>query len=473
MLELHIWGPAFGLPSFDPECIAAVAYCRRALPAGSWILIANHDPYPSPSKDFPAIHDTESNTWAGGYGAILRHLRSRQAQATGAIDLDADLSSKQRADRAAYTTHVRSRALPLIDLALYTSYQNYSQATSAAFTALLPWHANYTIPPQRRAAARRRTAHLSLSGWDIDEEEEQEMERRHRDAGAAGKEYNAALEKATATGQRPSLLPLGRNRGILAALRRPEHAVQFKLDVLVTDFVEALDELLAAEGKDYLLSEPGAGSYGKELPSSLDCIALGYFSLLLFPDFPQPVVGDIVRSRYPRVSSYAVRLRGELLGKGRLSVDDVLALNELPQDLNTIEGFRAERRMHLPWSPLPGRSMGVVLRNISLEFLACFPTILSSITPAPIIRSTTSDSSAMIVRLPPPAAARSINYLVASGVGTMLLMGGAVIYGMKYRDRGPRDLIFFAQRPSGFARFGEAGAMLAALGRQMGPDLRV
>lgn len=50
-LELHIWGPAFGLPSIDCECNAAVAYLHHALTPRSieWILVPSHDTSISPS----------------------------------------------------------------------------------------------------------------------------------------------------------------------------------------------------------------------------------------------------------------------------------------------------------------------------------------------------------------------------------------------------------------------------------------
>lgn len=44
VLELHVWGPAFDLPSIEPECIATVAYCQRVIPKGDWTLVAEHDP---------------------------------------------------------------------------------------------------------------------------------------------------------------------------------------------------------------------------------------------------------------------------------------------------------------------------------------------------------------------------------------------------------------------------------------------
>ena len=47
VLELHTWGPAFGLPSVDAQCLAAIAYFALALPdSGSqeWVLIPDSDP---------------------------------------------------------------------------------------------------------------------------------------------------------------------------------------------------------------------------------------------------------------------------------------------------------------------------------------------------------------------------------------------------------------------------------------------
>jgi sorting and assembly machinery component 37 len=52
VLELHVWGPAFGLPSIDAECNAAIAYLNQALPQGQWVLIADHDASLSPTRTF-------------------------------------------------------------------------------------------------------------------------------------------------------------------------------------------------------------------------------------------------------------------------------------------------------------------------------------------------------------------------------------------------------------------------------------
>lgn len=48
VFELHVWGPAFGLPSIDAECIAAIAHFNRVVPQGQWSLVANYDTSISP-----------------------------------------------------------------------------------------------------------------------------------------------------------------------------------------------------------------------------------------------------------------------------------------------------------------------------------------------------------------------------------------------------------------------------------------
>lgn len=50
MFKLHIWGPAFNLPSIDPECIAAIALLNDVLAYDEWLLVIDHDPSASPSS---------------------------------------------------------------------------------------------------------------------------------------------------------------------------------------------------------------------------------------------------------------------------------------------------------------------------------------------------------------------------------------------------------------------------------------
>lgn len=49
VLELHIWGPAFGLPSIDAQSLATVAYFVQCVPLSEWWLIPSSDPSISPA----------------------------------------------------------------------------------------------------------------------------------------------------------------------------------------------------------------------------------------------------------------------------------------------------------------------------------------------------------------------------------------------------------------------------------------
>lgn len=57
VLELHVWGPAFGLPSIDPACLAAVAYAAQTVPRKHWVLIAsNEEAAGLVSQCTPSVH---------------------------------------------------------------------------------------------------------------------------------------------------------------------------------------------------------------------------------------------------------------------------------------------------------------------------------------------------------------------------------------------------------------------------------
>jgi hypothetical protein len=72
MLELHVWGPAFGLPSIDAHCLAAIAYLQQAVPRGKWQLIASSNPVQSP---------TSTRLVPGSHSAFLTN-HSRRAPST-------------------------------------------------------------------------------------------------------------------------------------------------------------------------------------------------------------------------------------------------------------------------------------------------------------------------------------------------------------------------------------------------------
>ncbi len=52
VLQLFVWGPAFGLPSLDAECLAAVAYLAQTLGPDEYQLI-QASPSAVPTRAIP------------------------------------------------------------------------------------------------------------------------------------------------------------------------------------------------------------------------------------------------------------------------------------------------------------------------------------------------------------------------------------------------------------------------------------
>lgn len=113
VLQLHVWGPAFGLPSIDPDCLAVVAYLNHTVPRNQWTLVADHDPsygaqgtlrdhYRTCSSDreigqFPLLCD--GNKTITGYTNIVAHIESHYSDASHGKDAS---TPKQRKDMVAY-----------------------------------------------------------------------------------------------------------------------------------------------------------------------------------------------------------------------------------------------------------------------------------------------------------------------------------------------------------------------------------
>lgn len=112
VLELYIWGPAFGLPSIDAQCLATVAYFIHCLPPTEWRLISS-GPLVGPAgmksillnpfqrliedaDELPALR--VDSTWICGFRGVVTFLREHSF---GRWDLDEHLNKKQRADSLA------------------------------------------------------------------------------------------------------------------------------------------------------------------------------------------------------------------------------------------------------------------------------------------------------------------------------------------------------------------------------------
>lgn len=282
-LELHVWGPAFGLPSIDVECLAAIAYFSYVVPAGRWSLIASNDAAAHPSREWhaqpspcfatsassssssrretspdsvpdalPALRDAD-NAWVTGYTAIVRHLDTRAG-----FSLDRDLSSLQRADLLAYTTYLRTRGDALLSLSLYVLPGAWSAVTRPAYSSLVPVPLAWTVPPALRRAAISRAATLGL-----------DLDRLSVSADPASSGDTPPPPPTTNT--QTGFLRLASGPSSLRS--SPEHAEVIRMHGLAADFFAVLDASRA--DKPFLLAA--------DAPSSLDFLAAAYLALMRVP----------------------------------------------------------------------------------------------------------------------------------------------------------------------------------------------
>ncbi|ODM15218.1 hypothetical protein SI65_09457 [Aspergillus cristatus] len=284
VLELHIWGPAFSLPSIDPQCLAAVAYFSLAVPNDNWVLVPSSDPSVSPTNELPALRN--GSTWVSRFRNIVNYLRQ---YSDGSWDLDRGLGEVQRADNIALSSFLESRGQPLLDLSLYVTSQNYYNHTSPAYASILQWPNQWILPPKLHSAAKTRTEHLGVSSLDLEALEEQ-RKREHSAAVAAGQVPQNFIQRPRDT--------------VSGLLGKTSQQNQFKLEGLTAELFEPLEEILG--DKEYLLSDSA--------PCSLDCLALGYLALAVVPEMSYTWLRDAMQSKGPGVTSYMGRMLKRCVG---------------------------------------------------------------------------------------------------------------------------------------------------------------
>ncbi|KAJ9653908.1 hypothetical protein H2198_006959 [Neophaeococcomyces mojaviensis] len=268
VLELHIYGPAFNLPSIDARCLATIALIQSNLASDDWCLVPSSDPVINAFRELPALKD--GALWVTGFRNIASYLKvyGDWQNAT------AELSEQQAADSEAYLSFLESRGIPLLDLSLYVSSDNYTTCTRSALAEITPWPQSWTIPQQLRDDARKRSEHLGLSGLDVDAIREKELKQENEGIAA---QIPKSLRRPKQT--------------VTALLGSTAEQTRFRLEAVTADFFEPLEELLGE--KKYFLSDE---------MTALDCLVLGILAQMQIADLPQPWLKHALEKKYPKLS---------------------------------------------------------------------------------------------------------------------------------------------------------------------------
>jgi glutathione S-transferase len=340
--------------------------------------------------------------------------------------------------KRSFITYLESTATPLIDLSLYVFAENYNKTTSSAYTAILPWFANYTVPPKRRDLARARTARMGVSSLDVDTTAEEGFAPGR---GTASSEYEAAKRAAgIPTETKPSTMKMGPKAGLGGLFGGQAHVARFRLDALASELLDPLSAQLGRQ--DYL--------FGGKQPSSLDCLAFGYLSLLYYPAVPNAWLKDTIVTKYPRIAAYIRQLSKDLFRGQEVYAANVWAIST---------GATTERESLLPWAPRSQTFASNVLAGAK-EMLGNIPGISAFSQKRNIVSEPLQVSKGVRSELPSSLFVNSmlgVTAAVAVGLATLAI---------RHR-RSPREgeLIFWALRPA--TGFGEAQNILGAFADQL------
>lgn len=326
-------------------------------------------------------------------------------------------------DNCSFSSFVESHGRPLLDLSLYVSSENYTAITRPLYNTIQSFPLPYLTPNSIRAAAKIRTEHLNLSGLDIDTED------------GARKEHSII----------PESLRTSRTTVTSLLAATPETNARIRLDALARDFLQPLQDLLGK--KKYLASD--------EQLSSLDCLALGYLSLMLIPELPQPWLSKTMRTHFQGLCAWTQDLREEVLGPP-VTVDDAFLKDH--GDSSTGREKRQRRTSFLPWeAPHNGGVIGI--GGAYLSSLADSIPLVGQYK-----RSTLElqhSENAPEDEHGPARHALTVATGLLAGIG--LLVGymfhqGFISLGNEEPER---------QRGNGLDAFGEAGAALSVYANQM------
>ncbi|KAF3311728.1 hypothetical protein TWF173_008174 [Orbilia oligospora] len=270
-IELHVWNRAFGLPSLDPECLAAIAFLSSAIPQDLWVLVESNNAGVSPNGSLPVLKD--GSQWIGGFDAIVSHLNSKSA---GGSDIDGSLTGLQKAQSIAYCSFIRKTCLPIISLSLYVTSKNWINVTRPLYSTFLQFPIQYEIPHTHHARAIALTAHLTSLIRDIAAEESRPLQP-----------VSTAFAGITTTTDKSK------------PQEKEKITTRVRLRNLLADFLDPINEKLA--GQSYF--------FGGASPTTIDCLLVGYLSLLLVPDLPSPWAKEILQNEFSDIVGYADNLK--------------------------------------------------------------------------------------------------------------------------------------------------------------------
>ncbi|KAG9318848.1 hypothetical protein JVU11DRAFT_953 [Chiua virens] len=161
---LHIWPPKWSLQSLDPTCLAAVMYLQLTIP-GKFKVTPCTNPDQSPNGQLPFL--THGHVAIATFPSIVAFITSlaKSSSASDATDLDALLTSSQRAEKVALYAHVEACVADLVSYMFYGIHANFWELTNPAMASEMPIPQKYYVASRIRESYRTRLEAAGL--WSV------------------------------------------------------------------------------------------------------------------------------------------------------------------------------------------------------------------------------------------------------------------------------------------------------------------
>ena len=157
--------------------------------------------------------------------------------------------------------------------------------------------------------------------------------------------------------------------------------------------------------KRFMLSDNG--------PSSLDCLVLGYLSLIALPDVRKAYLKDVLQTKYKALHAYVLRIREEVFGQEMVDTTSVITLcynqrtrnhlanGKISQFDEETENREINEKSFLPWSLTPPQPTLQTIQIAAKSLLYNIP-LLNTIFPDVSYSKSSFSSSSSCSSIPNP-----------------------------------------------------------------------
>ncbi|KAJ1956588.1 hypothetical protein GGI12_005268, partial [Dipsacomyces acuminosporus] len=226
----------------------------------------------SPTGCLPALV-YENEVVESGFWHIVEFLKRE------GYDLDEGLDEEQRAQSIAYISLIQDSLVDALLFSWYLVSENFAEAIRPRLAKLIGLPFSLLVPTQLKDYAQQRLeAHGMLEAKETD---------------GASKSQESSATTGGLLKNKLSRISLLAKEGFKRHADRSAHPIY----ELANKCLDVLSSKL--DNKNYFFGEH---------PTTLDTVAYGYLSLILYPELPQATLKSIVTLKYPNLAEFCDRM---------------------------------------------------------------------------------------------------------------------------------------------------------------------